>query len=235
MKKSIWLRGRLVEYDLQKKKIKNVNMRVKSDLSVHVSAPMRVSQKQIDEILLSKAEFILSALSKYEERQKIRDKECDGNSVTILGKKLPITIIEGNKNQAIISGDFINVILKDTEDSAAYQKAILSALDALCRETVIEICREVYPKFEKHVSDFPDIKIRHMKSRWGSCTPKKALLTFNYSLIHAPRECIEYVVYHEFTHFLHPNHSKAFYLELSRYLPDYKDRKKRLEAIGIKY
>ena len=235
MKRTILLSGRLVEYDLQKKKVKNVNIRVKSDLSVHVSAPVRVSQNQIDEILLAKAEFILSALSEYEKRQESRDVEADESSVSVLGKKLPVTISCGKKNQAIITCDGISVILKDTEDSAAYQKAILSALDALCRETVIEICREVYPKFEKHVSDFPDIKFRHMKSRWGSCTPKKALLTFNYSLIHAPRECIEYVVYHEFTHFLHPDHSKAFYSELSRYLPDYKDRKKRLEDIGIKY
>lgn len=234
MKRSILLLGTLIEYDLQKKKIKNVNIRVKGDMTVHVSAPVRVPQKQIDEILVSKAEFILSALAKYEKRQEICDAQSSDNCLRVLGKMLPITVSQGRKNQAIIADDCVKVILKDTEDTAAYQKAISTALDSLCRETVTEICREVYPHFEEYVSDFPSIKFRHMKSRWGSCTPKKKLLTFNYALIHAPREYIEYVVYHEFTHFLHPDHSKAFYLALSRYVPDYKDKKKQLAVIEIK-
>lgn len=238
MKRSILLCDTLVIYDLQKKKIKNINIRVKSDLSVHVSAPIRVSQNQIDDILRDKSEFILSAIKKYEAKLKDADLcQVSGKNPAIMvyGSLLPITIIEGNKNGAIISDGTVTVTLKDVADITSRERAISKALDILCRKTVTEICKEVYPQFEKSVSEFPKIKFRHMKTRWGSCTPKKSLLTFNYALIHAPIECIEYVVYHEFTHFIHPNHSKAFYAELSRRVPDYKDRKKQLEDIGIKY
>ena len=54
------------------------------------------------------------------------------------------------------------------------------------------------------------------------------MLTFNTLLIEAPVECIEYVVAHEFTHFLEANHSKNFYNKLEKIIPDWKQRKNLL-------
>jgi predicted metal-dependent hydrolase len=58
---------------------------------------------------------------------------------------------------------------------------------------------------------------------------KKGIITLNKRLLEAPRNCIEYVVMHEFCHFIHPNHSKHFYGFLSMLMPDWKERKKLLE------
>jgi predicted metal-dependent hydrolase len=68
-----------------------------------------------------------------------------------------------------------------------------------------------------------------MTSRWGSCQPKRGLITLNKRLLEVPRNCIEYVVMHEFVHFIHPNHSKQFYEFLSVLMPDWKERKAFLE------
>jgi len=68
-----------------------------------------------------------------------------------------------------------------------------------------------------------------MISRWGSCQPKRGIITLNKRLIETPRICIEYVVMHEFIHFLHPNHSKMFYDLLSTLMPDWRERKNTLE------
>ena len=57
-----------------------------------------------------------------------------------------------------------------------------------------------------------------------SCTPAKNSITLNRKLIHYPFEFIEYVVLHEFVHFIQPNHSKAFYNIIENYMPDYKTR-----------
>ncbi|WP_295094925.1 M48 family metallopeptidase [Ruminococcus sp.] len=73
----------------------------------------------------------------------------------------------------------------------------------------------------------------NMTSRWGSCLPSKCIITLNKSLIEAPKCCIEYVVYHEFCHFIHPNHSKQFYSLLQIMLPDWKERKSLLEKYFI--
>ena len=68
-----------------------------------------------------------------------------------------------------------------------------------------------------------------MRSRWGSCIPSKKILTFNVHLMEYPMPAAEYVVAHEFTHFLQANHSARFYEELARYMPDYKQREKLLK------
>lgn len=73
-------------------------------------------------------------------------------------------------------------------------------------------------------------RLREMVSRWGSCSPKKGFVTFNTALVAMPVSCIEYVVMHEFTHFLFPNHSKNFYQQLRIFMPDWEERKKRLEG-----
>lgn len=237
MIKTIILSGKPIQYDLQKKKVKNVNIRIKSDLTVHVSAPFRVSQKEIEQILSGKSDFILSALQKYEKSQenaRLSQKESgDMDFVTVFGKAMPITLKDGKRNHAEIVGNEFFVTLKDVNDKEALKKAIDNTLNKLFMETVTEICHKIYPKFENHLPYFPKIKFRRMKSRWGSCNYRKYILTFNYHLMRAPIDCVEYVIYHEFTHFIHPNHSKAFYLELSAFVPDHKIKKKELQHISI--
>lgn len=72
------------------------------------------------------------------------------------------------------------------------------------------------------------IRIHPMKTRWGSCNFKKGTLNFNLYLIDQPMECIEYVVMHEFAHFLIHDHSPAYHALMTALMPDWKERKKRL-------
>ena len=74
------------------------------------------------------------------------------------------------------------------------------------------------------------MRIRNMNTRWGSCLPNKGIITLNKRLIEAPKNCIEYVVCHEFCHFIHPDHSKCFYEVLQVMLPDWKCSKQLLES-----
>ena len=97
-------------------------------------------------------------------------------------------------------------------------------LDKLCRGVFLDIATLTFRSLSDYHLEFPDVKIRDMKSRWGSCTPAKNSITLNRKLIHYPFEFIEYVVLHEFVHFIQPNHSKAFYNIIENYMPDYKTR-----------
>lgn len=75
--------------------------------------------------------------------------------------------------------------------------------------------------------------IRDMKSRWGSCTVTKKTIRLNLQLAKKPEECVEYVVVHELTHLLEPSHNARFHAYMKNYLPDYKERKRRLENCGF--
>ncbi len=76
-------------------------------------------------------------------------------------------------------------------------------------------------------------EIRPMKKRWGSSDPEKGIIRFSTDLIKAPIHCIEYVVMHEMVHLKYAHHDKEFYNLLSLVMPDWEERKKRLEMIAI--
>lgn len=68
------------------------------------------------------------------------------------------------------------------------------------------------------------VKITSAEKRFGSCSGKNSLC-FSYKLMQYPDDAINYVVVHELAHIRHKNHSKNFYFEIERYLPDYKKSK----------
>ena len=175
--------GRRIAYDLQIKKVKNVNMRIKPDGTVNVSANPRVPKKLIDDFVLSKAEFIFSALEKYSNKAEMQQKQY----------------------------------FSETQ----------------LRDFILQFCKMVYPYYEKCGVKYPVIKFRKMTSRWGSCNSTKGILTFNTQLVYAPPKCVEYVVWHEFTHFLQANHSRLFYNELEKVCPDWKILRKALKEILV--
>ena len=88
-----------------------------------------------------------------------------------------------------------------------------------------EIMQDVHTRFAAYHASFPELKMREMTSRWGTCQPSKNTITLNTRLIEAPKNCIGYVVFHEFCHFVYPNHSKQFYALLQVMLPDWRERK----------
>lgn len=92
----------------------------------------------------------------------------------------------------------------------------------------------------------PTISVRQMKSRWGSLAgparrgalrwpgtrpPSTSRMTLNLALIRAPRECSEYVVVHELCHLEHRGHGRDFYRLMDQQLPDWPERKRRLESL----
>ena len=92
------------------------------------------------------------------------------------------------------------------------------------KETVTERYYSLYPQFQRQIQRLPYLSFRKMKTRWGSAHIKKNAVTLNSMLVMAPVACIDYVVVHEFAHFIHANHSKAFYGKVEEHIPDWKQR-----------
>ena len=72
------------------------------------------------------------------------------------------------------------------------------------------------------------ISIRRMKTRWGSCTTKTGAIRINLDLIHYPDSCLDYILLHELLHIRVPNHGPKFKALMTRYMPDWKERRKLL-------
>ena len=111
MNREIILGDRTIKYDLEYKKVKNINLRIKSDCSVCVSANKRVPQKVIDEFIISKVDFILRALEKY-KNMPVKEQIQYYTQIHILTK---CPMIEMNiLTTAIGSISFINAVGRHT-------------------------------------------------------------------------------------------------------------------------
>jgi predicted metal-dependent hydrolase len=231
MNKTITLNGREISYDLERKKVRNINLRIRSDCSVYVSANNRIVDAVIEAFLQSKASYILNALDKYAEIEKYADAKHDyvsGESFRYLGKDLRLIVTQG-VNNVTSDGVYLSISVLDTNDIAQKEKIICKWYDAQCKIVFMEIISEVYPIFRKYGVAMPKITLRDMSSRWGSCQPKRGAITLNKRLIETSRSAIEYVIMHEFAHFLHQNHSTKFYEIMSTLMPDWKSRKSSLK------
>ncbi len=224
MTHTVLLKGREVRYELQRKRVKNINLRIKPDMSVYVSASPYITVAEIERFMREKEDLILRALDRFSESGAERETPQyeNGDIVQLLGTDYPLRVEEGGKNAVLFDGKTAVLRVKNAADLELKRKTLDKWLRESCRETVEESCRRLYPVFEKQGVPWPEIRIRTMKSKWGSCMPQKKVLTFNTNLIAAPQECVDYVVAHEFTHFLHPDHSEKFYASLAETVPDWK-------------
>lgn len=102
-------------------------------------------------------------------------------------------------------------------------------------DALSEVLRHMLPLWEARMGvHINRVAIREMTSRWGSCRADRATLSMNLRLAMTPEACIEQVLVHELCHLFHPNHSPAFYAEMTRFLPDWPERKKRLDALDLR-
>ena len=224
MKKTVILNNIAIEYELTKKNVKNLNLRIKRDGTVFVSCPVFMSDKIVDDFIVSKSDFILRAI---ENAVPQCDTFYSGSIVYYLGKATRLHIVSSNENKVSFDGNSINVSVKN--DNIEYAKKVYYKWQKnMCEELILSLCSDFYNKNSSFTNSFPIIKLRRMKSRWGSCQPKKNILTFNTRLIEMPISACEYVVAHEFAHFIHADHSKNFYGLLDKLMPDWKERRKQL-------
>ena len=129
--------------------------------------------------------------------------------------------------------DFIQRALQKYATDATIEKKAFYTEDEV-KGIISELCNKAYPYFEKRGVAYPGIKFRSMVSRWGSCHASKGIVTFSTKLMYVPIDCIEYVVYHEFAHFLQANHSPLFYDELTKAYPNWSMCRRKLRSINIR-
>ncbi len=227
------IKGHEIAYQLTYKKVKHVNIRVKADGTVSVSAPQRVSRAQIETILTQRGDFILGALEKYAALEQAAPQELhyrSGDALWFLGTPCMLTVQQGRGDWVERTEHGLLLTVRDPENEAQRAKAVEDFYKALCLEITTRLVHQIQPILEHLGVPVPEVKVRSMTSRWGSCKPSGKRVTFARQLIEAPLPCVEYVVWHELVHFIHPNHSPAFYGVLATFLPDWKARREMLNS-----
>lgn len=224
-----------IEFIFERKNIKNINLRIRYNGNVYVSAPQNVTENIVDSFVVSKCKYIKNAVDSFERNDisKADMQYVSGENVTILGKNMRIRIEKDSHEYISCDGVYVFIHVKRPDYYNRKKNLLNNWLNEQCINVFNEIMQEVHKKFIPYGITYPQLKLRNMSSRWGSCLPDKEIIILNKRLIEAPKNCIEYVIYHEFCHFIHPNHSKNFYSLLQVMLPDWRESKKILESTLI--
>ena len=229
MKRTISLNGIPTVYTLERKRVKNVNLRVRGG-EVFVSAPRWVPSAMIEGFLRERADFILGAL---ERTERTPFPPCeDGAPLPWRGRTLTLALARASRSSARVEGDTLRLCVRDAQNAESVRRALDRWYRAESEALCLAAFDRLYPQFAALGVPRPEIRMRAMRSCWGNCRPAKKVVTFNARLAAVPEDCVEYVVAHELTHFLHADHSPAFYAALARVIPDWKARRRELRAFA---
>lgn len=223
--------NREIEYKLQRKNVKNINLIVKPNMDVVVSASCQVPQDYIDSYVKDKAPWIIRNLDNFKDTlsEDVPRRYVSGETVKFLGKQYRLRTIEGAPEDVSLKDGFIDLSVNDAGNRIKKQKKLSQWLRQQANTTFHKSLDTVYPKLQKYGIVKPGILIRSMKARWGSCLRDRGLLLLNLELIKAPSHCIDYVVLHELLHFMCPRHDNKFYGYMTVLMPDWVERKSILD------
>ena len=229
--RSIVLNNKIVQYDLKHSSKKNVNIHIKPDMTLAVSAPKWVLKGELERILYNKSSWILTNLEN--QKRQLRDKKTNilenGHAIWFRGEKYRFYYKQSDKNYVCMVDDIIVVYTTRIDDLEYSQGVFLKWLKAMAYEEYSEILEKYRNKMlKKYYIPEVSLQIRAMKSRWGTCTPSKKKITLNLYLMFAPREYIECIVLHELTHFLEIYHNEHFYNIMKEFMPKCKQYQREL-------
>lgn len=196
------------EIEVIRKSNKNTYLRVK-DGKIVVTTNYLVSNSKVEKLIRDNTAFINMNLDKDIARKKDTSFKLFGNIYDII-YGFPNTEIDESK-----------IYTKD-------DKTLNKYLYKYIKNTYEERLNYWYNSFEEQIP-IPNLKIRKMTSRWGVCNIKNHNVTLNLELSKYKIDALDYVIVHELSHFIHPNHSKNFWLLVGKYYPKYKEVRKYLK------
>ncbi len=211
-----------------KKDVKHINLKVKPSGEVILTAPTDSNKRDIEYVLKKRADWIDKKIAFFDAHRDNHEKEyVSGENFKYLGRNYRLKVIESTDIEGVkLQRGYLQVFVKQTANTER-KKKLLRAWYSQKAQIHFMKAIEKYKRIVKQ--EIETVRIREMKTRWGSCNPAKGFINLNLKLIEKPTECIEYVVFHELAHLVHADHSTKFYNYLSLFMPDWEKRKDRLE------
>lgn len=235
--------GGEIIYQLEFKDIKKINLHVYADGRVCISSPLGISKKYIDDLVVANAEKIAKSKqdlqAKQEQRQKqkvaLGDLLCIEPQQLKIGEfMIPLQIIEGDTPKIAFKDGMITIIQPDIKNVQQQRQLIMQILKNLAGYCFFDLVLKVCWDLHELKVPCPQLKVRDMKTRWGSWNVPKHIMTLNTKLIFFPKSVIEYIIMHEFCHFFEANHSPRFYAWMDKLQPDWRERKQILYDWSLK-
>lgn len=193
-----------------KKNIKNSYIRVKNK-EIIITTNYLTTKLGIKKLIENNEKSIIKLINNSNKKEQKQDQ------FYLFGKKYDIII-----------GNFVDI---DITDDKIYVKDYIilnKYLNKHISELFLKRLNYWYDLYEENIP-VPNLKIRKMTSRWGVCNLKNNNVTLNSELYRYDIKCLDYVIVHELSHFIYPNHSPSFWKQVEKYYPNYKQARKMLK------
>lgn len=222
--------NREVRYTIEKSRRTSIAISVSHRHGVRVLIPGSAPYSKAIDFVNSKREWIVKHLDRLARRdeQSPQLSYSDGDRLHYLGESHTLKIVtssEGNEGVRL-EDKTLNVTTREQDRAELlvkmwyYQRA---------RETIIPIVERAAAALRKDTGKYPrSIAFKYVRSYWGICS-RGGDIRFNIELVRMDPSLIEYIVVHELCHLVELNHSPRFHALVERYLPDYRERRKRVK------
>ncbi len=207
-----------------KKRKSSLVMKLAKNGILQVRVPYFTKDYEIDNFLLAKKNWI----SKQLQTRTFLDSDIgfsNGDYQLFKGQKYRIEYIKSSPSKVYLKDSSLFVFSNTLNFQSILEKWFKT-------ESINYLINRTYELAQ--LNNFPkvrEIKVRKMRSSWGNCR-SNAVITYNYNLIKAPVELIDYVIIHELCHLFQPNHSSKFYQLQASMIPNWKQLKAQLDSLA---
>lgn len=222
--------GERIPYQLKRRPRLTVGLKInQAGLIVH--APKRISQSQLESILMSKIDWIQSKLKAQQESALPAFEWKDGASLLLLGNEVTLSVAPDTANRAVdYTPGLLRVALPQPENASQISKKVIQWYR---KQALTDFSRRLEILAAKLGAPTPALFLSNARSRWGSCNSRQEI-RLNWRLLQAPPHIINYVVAHELAHLKEMNHSAKFWAIVEKIYPDYKTAEKELKVWSAK-
>ena len=196
---------------------------------VQVIVPQNLPQKEIDDLLKQKSDWIRKKLIIQQSVPVSKPKEfVSGESFTYLGRNYRLKVLTGQLQPVKLKQGYLQVTVPVEQKSD--QALIRKLLQDWYLDRASKKLEQKTVKYAQQIGVQPSkIRVREYKSRWGSCSVRGEV-SYNWRIIISPNPVVDYVVVHELCHLIHHNHSKQYWNQVRSIVPDYQSKRDWLKT-----
>jgi hypothetical protein len=238
-----------ITFQLVRSDRRTLGFTVRRDGGVVVRAPRRAREADVLRSVAGRADWIVRKRREFAHSAARTPalRYVEGETHLYLGRPYRLAIEHGEVEVVRLVGDSLRVTVRADAQTAAHAHAqttvqsdapaghVKDLLDDWyareARRCLHERLGECWATFPSDGHRLPTLRLKRMRTRWGSMSPK-GNMSLRLDLIRAPGECIDYVIFHELCHLVHPNHGREFWTLVEQLVPDWKRRQRRLESMS---
>jgi predicted metal-dependent hydrolase len=215
-----------VPIEMTRKAVKYLRLRVTPTGAVYLSVPWHCPQSQVDTFVAQHWPWVEAQRAKL-QTPITPPAAISADAVVLFGVRYPIEVVVQPTRQVCIVADRITLHHTARDGVPAQQRLLQQFLYAQLATQLTQLV----PQWQHTMGTVvPTWQIRNMRSRWGSCNPRKAHLAFALALVHQPLPCIAYVVIHELAHLFEANHGPKFWQIVTTHCPDWRELRQQMRV-----